>query len=154
MSIMSASNAPQCGALKSKLIPLVLLAALIASCSSQRTPQQTGVGAYKPQVGVASWYGPGLHGNQTASGEIFDQDQLSAAHRSWPMPSLAEVTNLKNGRKVVVRVNDRGPFAKDRLIDLSRAAARALGFEQDGEAKVAVRYIGPAPEANTKAASR
>lgn len=137
---------------KSKLIPLVLLAALASSCSTQRTPDYTG--PYKPEVGTASWYGPGLHGAQTANGEVFDQDQLTAAHRSWPMPSLAEVTNLKNGRKVVVRVNDRGPFAKDRLIDLSRAAARALGFESEGEAQVAVRYLGPAPEAVTKTASR
>lgn len=135
-----------------KLIPLLFVAALAASCTAQRTLDQTGVGAYKPQVGVASWYGPGLHGNQTANGEIFDQNEMSAAHRSWPMPSLAEVTNLKNGRKVVVRVNDRGPVAKNRLIDLSRAAARALGFEQDGEAQVAVHYLGPAPE--TKTASR
>ena len=147
--IVNTAHTPRRATLKIKLIPLLFMAALAASCTSQRSPEQTGAGPYKSQVGVASWYGPGLHGNQTANGETFDQDQLSAAHRSWPMPSLAEVTNLKNGRKVVVRVNDRGPFAKDRLIDLSRAAARALGFEQDGEAKVAVRYLGPAPDMKT-----
>jgi rare lipoprotein A len=145
------AHTPRKASLKTKLIPLVFIAMLTASCSSQRSPDQS-IGPYKPQVGAASWYGPGLHGNQTATGEIFDQNELSAAHRTWPIPSLAEVTNLKNGRKVVVRVNDRGPFAKDRLIDVSRAAARALGFEQEGEAKVAVRYLGPAPE--TKTASR
>ena len=137
-----------------KVFALAVIAILAASCTSPRTPDQAGAGASKPQVGTASWYGPGLHGSQTANGETFDQNELSAAHRSWPMPSLAEVTNLENGRKVVGRVNDRGPFAKNRLIDLSRAAARALGFEQEGEAKVAVKYLGPAPEAVTKTASR
>jgi rare lipoprotein A (peptidoglycan hydrolase) len=149
MTTASKLGAPIQGALIVKCVALILSAVLAASCSAQHAPEQTERGPYKPQVGVASWYGPDLHGGKTASGEIFDQDQLSAAHRTWPIPSLVQVTNLKNGRQIVVRMNDRGPFAKDRLIDLSRAAARALGFEQDGEAKVAVRYIGPAPDTKT-----
>jgi peptidoglycan lytic transglycosylase len=95
-------------------------------------------------VGVASWYGRKFHGRPTANGELFDMNRLSAAHRTLPLPSLVEVTNLKNGRRIVVRVNDRGPFANNRLIDLSRAAARRLGFEQRGLARVRVRYVGRA----------
>ena len=97
------------------------------------------------EVGVASWYGRDFHGKKTANGEIYDMNLMSAAHTTLPMPSMVEVTNLNNGRKVVVRVNDRGPFARNRIIDLSRAAARRLGFEQDGLARVKVRYVGRAP---------
>ena len=95
--------------------------------------------------GVASWYGDDFHGRPTANGEIFDMRRMTAAHTTLPMPSLVEVTNLENGRQAVVRVNDRGPFAHNRIIDLSRAAARALGFERKGLAKVRVRYLAPAP---------
>ena len=97
------------------------------------------------ETGVASWYGTQFHGRKTANGEIFDMNLLSAAHTTLPMPSMAEVENLENGRRVTVRINDRGPFADNRLIDLSREAARRLGFEQQGLARVRVRYLGPAP---------
>jgi rare lipoprotein A len=97
------------------------------------------------QTGTASWYGPQFHGQRTASGETFDQDALSAAHPTLPIPSLVQVTNLENGREVIVRVNDRGPFVGGRLIDLSRGAAQVLGFEAQGHARVNVRYLGPAP---------
>lgn len=97
------------------------------------------------ETGVASWYGSQFHGRKTANGEIFNMNLLSAAHTTLPMPSMAEVTNLENGRRIVVRVNDRGPFAKNRLIDLSREAARRLGFEKQGVARVKVAYLGPAP---------
>jgi rare lipoprotein A len=97
------------------------------------------------QTGSASWYGAHFHGQRTASGETFDQDALTAAHPTLPIPSLVQVTNLENGREVIVRVNDRGPFVGGRLIDLSRGAATALGFEQAGHARVHVRYLGPAP---------
>lgn len=97
------------------------------------------------QVGMASWYGPTFHGQRTASGEVFDQEGLTAAHPTLPIPSLVQVTNLENGREVIVRVNDRGPFVGGRLIDLSRGAAAALGFEEAGQARVHVRYLGPAP---------
>ncbi len=96
------------------------------------------------KVGIASWYGRDFHGKRTANGEIYDMNRLSAAHTTLPMPSMVEVKNLNNGRKIVVRVNDRGPFADDRLIDLSREAARRLGFEQAGLAKVRVKFLGPA----------
>lgn len=97
------------------------------------------------KTGVASWYGSQFHGRMTANGEIFDMTRLSAAHTTLPLPSMVEVTNLENGRSVLVRVNDRGPFVGDRIIDLSREAARRLDFEQQGTARVRVRYAGPAP---------
>ena len=96
-------------------------------------------------TGIASWYGPKFHGRRTANGEIFDMDLLTAAHPTLPMPVRAKVTNLENGRSVVVRINDRGPFAKDREIDLSRHAADILGFKEKGTAKVRVQYLGRAP---------
>ena len=95
-------------------------------------------------VGVASWYGDEFQGRPTANGEIFDKNRLSAAHTTLPLPSLVEVENLENGRRVVVRVNDRGPFVGDRLIDLSHAAARALDYDKKGLARVRVRYLGKA----------
>lgn len=97
------------------------------------------------RTGVASWYGDDFHGRPTANGEIFDMRRMTAAHTTLPLPSMVEVTNLENGRQAVVRVNDRGPFAHNRIIDLSREAARALGFEKEGLAKVRVRYLAPGP---------
>jgi rare lipoprotein A len=115
-------------------------------------PYQVGGVWYVPRedpgynkVGTASWYGSQFHAKATANGETFDMNAMTAAHTTLPLPSLVEVTNLENGRKVVVRVNDRGPFVGDRIIDLSRAAARELGYESKGLAKVRVRYVGRAP---------
>ena len=96
------------------------------------------------QVGLASWYGSQFQGKPTANGEIFDKARLSAAHKTLPLPSLVEVHNLENGRSAILRVNDRGPFVDDRIIDLSQAAATMLGFENKGLAKVRVRYVEPA----------
>ncbi|MDB2574712.1 septal ring lytic transglycosylase RlpA family protein, partial [Alphaproteobacteria bacterium] len=96
-------------------------------------------------TGIASWYGSKFHGRRTANGEIFDMDLLTAAHPTLPMPVRAKVTNLENGRSVVVRINDRGPFAKDREIDMSRHAADVLGFKEKGTAQVRVQYLGRAP---------
>ena len=97
------------------------------------------------QVGVASWYGY-ESGRTTSNGEAFLTDnQATAAHRTLPIPSMLEVTNLDNGRSIRVRLNDRGPFVPGRLIDLSRDAARRLGFLEKGTARVRVRYVGPAP---------
>ena len=96
------------------------------------------------EIGIASWYGPTFHGRPTANGEIFDQHLMTAAHTTLPIPSIAEVTNLENGRSILVRVNDRGPFVDDRIIDLSRAAATELDYIGAGLARVRVRYLGPA----------
>ncbi len=96
------------------------------------------------ETGVASWYGAKFHGRATANGEVFDMNAISAAHTTLPLPSMVRVTNLENGESLVVRVNDRGPFVNGRIIDLSRAAARELGFEKAGTARVRVRYLGPA----------
>ncbi|NBB17397.1 septal ring lytic transglycosylase RlpA family protein [Caulobacter sp. SLTY] len=98
------------------------------------------------EVGEASWYGQQFHNKQTANGETFDMWVVSAAHKTLPLPSIVEVTNLDNGRKIKVRVNDRGPFVSGRIIDMSRAGADALGFSGKGTARVRVRYVGPAPE--------
>lgn len=93
------------------------------------------------ETGIASWYGPNFHGKPTANGEIFDQNLITAAHRTLPLPSAVRVTNLENGRTINLRVNDRGPFARGRIIDLSRRAAQLLGFEKNGTAKVRVEII-------------
>ncbi|MFM9848252.1 MAG: septal ring lytic transglycosylase RlpA family protein [Hyphomicrobiaceae bacterium] len=97
------------------------------------------------RTGIASWYGSDFHGRATANGEIYDMAGLTAAHPTLPLPSYAYVTNLENGRTVLVRINDRGPYANDRVIDLSREVARVLGSEGQGLARVRVRYAGRAP---------
>ncbi|MGM0449241.1 MAG: septal ring lytic transglycosylase RlpA family protein [Pseudomonadota bacterium] len=96
--------------------------------------------------GVASWYGRKFHGHLTSNGETYDMYELSAAHRSLPLPSYLRVTNLENERSTIVRVNDRGPFHGDRLIDLSYAAARVLGFDGDGTARVHIEAVAASPE--------
>jgi rare lipoprotein A len=93
------------------------------------------------ETGIASWYGPGFHGKQTANGEIYDQNDLTAAHRTLQMPSLVRVTNLENGRALVLRVNDRGPYSKGRVIDVSSRAADLLGMKGKGTAKVRVDVL-------------
>lgn len=95
--------------------------------------------------GLASWYGDDFHGRQTSNGEVFDLNGISAAHPTLPLPSYVRVTNLSNGRSIIVRVNDRGPFAHNRIIDLSVRAAKLLGFYSAGTAWVRVEYVGRAP---------
>jgi rare lipoprotein A len=114
-------------------------------------PYKIGNKWYKPkedpdydQVGMASWYGSGFHGQRTANGEVFDRMALSAAHPTLPLPSYVRVTNLNNRRSIVLRVNDRGPFSHRRLIDVSERAADMLGFKRAGYSKVRVEYIEPA----------
>lgn len=97
------------------------------------------------ETGIASWYGPSFYGHATANGEIYNAGDLTAAHRTLPMPVNVRVTNLGNGRSVVVRVNDRGPYAKGRIIDVSEAAAKLLGFYGVGTARVRVTYVARAP---------
>lgn len=101
------------------------------------------------ETGIASWYGPGFHNKRTANGEYFNQRELTAAHRTLQMPSFVRVTNLSNGRSVVVRVNDRGPFAKGRIIDVSEKAAELLDFKRNGTARVRVQVL---PEASQQVA--
>jgi len=96
-------------------------------------------------VGIASWYGDDFHGRATANGEIFDADSISAAHPTLPLPSYVRVTNLRNGRSLIVRINDRGPYAGNRIIDVSRRVAHLLGFTERGTAWVRVEYVGRAP---------
>lgn len=95
--------------------------------------------------GTASWYGSDFHGRKTANGEVFDMNALTAAHPTLPLPSYVSVTNLANGRTVLVRLNDRGPYVRDRVIDLSRRSAEALGYIGRGTANVRVQFVGQAP---------
>jgi rare lipoprotein A len=97
------------------------------------------------KVGSASWYGHDDHGRETANGEVYDKDSLSAAHPTLPIPSYARVTNMDNGRSVIVRINDRGPYVDDRLVDVSERTADLLGFKGKGLGHVRLQYIGPAP---------
>ena len=103
--------------------------------------------------GIASWYGPGFHGRQTANGEIFDQHAMTAAHRTLPLASLVRVTRIDTGRSVLLRINDRGPYVEGRVIDLSLAAAEALGFIEEGLAEVRVEALGPADPRDRAAVS-
>ncbi len=142
-----------------KLTHLVYLAAMLAlaACQPQPSGKPTGnvkIGKpyeiagkmYYPEydnnydrVGTASWYGPGFHGKYTANGELYNQDDLTAAHPTLPMPSMVRVTNLQNGKSAIIRVNDRGPFKDNRIIDLSKASAKRLGIH--GLAKVRVQFL-------------
>jgi len=95
--------------------------------------------------GIASWYGPDFHGRPTANGEVFDMNGISAAHPTLPMPSYLRVTNLANGRSIIVRINDRGPYARERVVDVSIGAAKALDFYGQGLTRVRIEYVGRAP---------
>lgn len=93
------------------------------------------------QTGVASWYGPGFHGKKTASGERYDQNAMTAASRTLPLGTRVRVTNLENGKTAEVTINDRGPYVDGRIIDLSRAAARSLGFVETGTVRVRIDVL-------------
>ncbi|MBI3516648.1 MAG: septal ring lytic transglycosylase RlpA family protein, partial [Proteobacteria bacterium] len=132
---------------------------LALNTAKRLTPSDSGRGVYKvgnpydingvtyypaedwnyDETGIASWYGPGFHEKYTANGEVYDQNDLTAAHKTLPMPSFVRVTNLDNGRAIVLRVNDRGPYARGRIIDVSRRGAQLLGFDTVGTAKVRVQ---------------
>ena len=145
---------------------------ILGSCAGPQTPRGTAPGSgpgepaggrykiglpytidgitYRPAIdyryvetGVASWYGRQFHGRSTANGEIFDMNALSAAHRTLPLPSMVRVRNLDNGREIALRVNDRGPFASRRIIDVSRRAAQLLGFYSKGLARVRIEIMAP-----------
>jgi rare lipoprotein A len=111
-------------------------------------PYQIGGRWYYPKVdyeyeaqGRASWYGHGFHGKVTANGEMFDQNAMTAAHQTLPLPSVVRVTNLENGHSVVLRVNDRGPFVQGRIIDVSKKAAKRLHFHDQGTTKVRIEVL-------------
>jgi rare lipoprotein A len=116
---------------------------LLAGCGKKVPvrPPPVVTAAATAQVGIASWYGLPYHGRRSASGEVYDMEKLTAAHRTLPFGSRVRVENLENGRKVDVRINDRGPFAEDRIIDVSRAAARALGMLGSGTARVRIQVL-------------
>lgn len=154
---------------RAPVIAIFVLAAVVSACAGSPPPETTTTagsaapvppqGRYKvgkpyqikgvwyypkvdyeyDEIGIASWYGPGFHGEMTANGEIYDMNELTAAHKTLPMPSIVRVTNLENGRTLKLRVNDRGPFIGDRIIDVSRRAAQLLGFYGAGTAKVRVQ---------------
>lgn len=152
-----------CAPMLRRLAVVTLAAGLLAACASAVPPPRlpSGGGDYKvgspykvdgvwytpaeddgySEVGIASWYGSKFHGRRTANGEFFDMNALTAAHKTLPMPSAVQVTNLRNGRTLALRVNDRGPFVNGRIIDVSRRAAQLLGFERDGVAKVRVEIM-------------
>ena len=137
------------------------LLALLSACASAPKPYALSGGTMAPytvggvtyqpryqphydQVGLATWYGPQYQHHRTADGEVFDMDRPSGAHTTLPLPCIVEVTNLDNGRRVKLRINDRGPFVKGRILDVSREAAQELGFYGKGAVRVRVRYVGPA----------
>ena len=149
----------------SRLLTPLVLCGLLAACASEQptgssAPTPT-TGAYKvgkpyqingewyyphedytyDETGVASWYGGDSQGQNTANGEIYNKNELTAAHKTLPLPTLARVTNLENGRSIVVRINDRGPYSSGRIIDMSQRAAQLLGFEAVGTAKVRVQVL-------------
>ena len=125
---------------------------LVLSCGKRRAPQAR---TAKPvrlgttQTGVASWYGEPYHGRKAASGEVYDMERLTAAHRAWPFDTWVRVRNLDNGRTVSVRITDRGPFIDKRIIDLSRAAAREIHMIGPGTARVKLQVI-KAPRGSAK----
>lgn len=118
---------------------------LVSACSVPRArvglPPAPGGDGRVSQTGIASWYGPGFHGKATASGTIYNQDDMTAAHQTLPLGSRVMVTNMENGRATEVRVNDRGPFAKGRIIDLSHAAAQAIDMVGPGTALVRIDVL-------------
>ena len=138
---------------------VVLISALaLTGCTSRDSVEHDKgrAASAKPshkEVGEASWYGPGFQGNETANGETFDQNKMTAAHPTLPMGTKAEVTNLENDKKVEVRINDRGPYVGDRAIDLSRAAARKLDMEDDGTTQVKIE-ASPQPKTDSDNKSR
>lgn len=145
----------------SRFSRLVLIAAFaLTGCHSEDSVEHgnESAAATKPgqtEVGEASWYGPGFQGNETASGETYDQNKMTAAHPTLPMGTTAKVTNLENDKKVEVRINDRGPYEGSRVIDLSRAAARRLDMEDDGTSQVGIEaQAQPQPRTDSGNASR
>lgn len=132
------------GRLRSLASLPVFLLCVLAACSAP-APKPTYFPGYPigyVERGMASWYGPGFHGNKTANGERYDMHRLTAAHRTLPLGSVAVVRSMSSGRQVTVRINDRGPFARGRVLDLSLAGARALGMVGNGTDQIELRVVG------------
>ncbi len=128
--------------LASLIVAVALAAALLAVPAPEtHVPSQGDTAPTWTQNGKVSWYGPGFHGRQTANGEIFNTNEMTMAHRSLAFGSQVRVTNLDNGRSIVVRVNDRGPYVGGRIADLSHAAASRLGFVEDGVVHARIELI-------------
>jgi rare lipoprotein A len=131
----------------SAVIPLLLLSLLAIGCTSsprfvtRETPEVITPGSSFVQEGIASYYAEEFHGRKTSNGETFDMNALTAAHQTLPFGTLVRVTNKATGKSVVVRINDRGPFLKDRIIDLSRAAAEKIGMIGPGTAEVHLEIL-------------
>ncbi|MEZ5829956.1 MAG: septal ring lytic transglycosylase RlpA family protein [Dongiaceae bacterium] len=166
------------------VLPLLLAAAMLAGCTESKLVVDqakviTNPGPVKPQpykigkpyqvdgiwyypkadykyseTGIASWYGPGFHGKRTANGEVYDENGLTAAHKTLPMPSMVRVTNLENGRSIEVRINDRGPYQAGRIIDMTRRGAQLLGFIGNGTARVRVDIMAEESQQLAALASR
>lgn len=139
----------------------------LAACAGEDKPGRYQVGkpytikgqVYTPsereqfvETGIASWYGPGFQGKKTANGERFDMNELTGAHPTLQLPSLVRITNLENGRVLVVRINDRGPFSRARITDVTKKSAELLGFRNRGTAKVQLQLLGPESRALAEAA--
>lgn len=125
------------------LLHAILLVGILAACSGAPKPVYfPGYPVGFVERGVASWYGPGFHGNKTANGERYDMHQLTAAHRTLPLGSIAVVRSMSTGRQVTVRINDRGPFARGRVLDLSLAGANVLGMIGSGTDQIELRVVG------------
>lgn len=122
------------------IVAVSIVATALPGCAPYHA--QRGVTKFH-QKGKASWYGPGFAGRKTANGERFNPGAMTAAHKTLPFGTTVEVTNLQNGKRTVVRINDRGPYAGGRIIDLSKAAAKKIGLLQSGVAKVEIRAVGP-----------
>ena len=113
----------------------------VTAVLTEAVPGEVDLTLAAEQVGLASWYGADFHGKPTASGQIFDEEKLTAAHRTLPLRSRVRVTNLENGRSVEVRINDRGPYVQGRVLDLSTRAAKALGMQKEGLALVRIELL-------------
>jgi rare lipoprotein A len=133
---MTSSRKKVCGYLLAGGLA-TLVAVTRAEASMTQAPARSGDTA----IVVASWYGPSFHGRRTASGQVFDQDRLTAAHKTLPFGTKLRVTNLRNGRSVLVTVTDRGPYVRNRQLDVSRGAARRLGLIQRGTAPVLIEKL-------------
>lgn len=124
------------------VVLVVTVAASVAACAGQPSPRTVPRSPGWVEEGLASWYGPGYHGRRTASGDVYDMDRMTAAHRTLPFGTMVRVENVDNGRSVDLRINDRGPFVSGRIVDVSRAAARELGMIVPGTAPVRLVVLG------------